>query len=189
MDSIDYDDPGDLIKKLENFLTVLSDYMYGELLGIVDLQPLWSIDNSGQALRAHRSLEMMCGEKCLSSIILATTGWEGTDIDQAIRSERELLDDHLRSFIAKGIEVYRHDSGLVSATTIIKRIIAKRQRVTLAVQEELAAGKRLAQTGVGRAILGEGILPSPANPARRRLDNLTSSWFGTGRTAPDRPYQ
>jgi hypothetical protein len=125
--------------------------------GIVIVHRLTDPRLQRSAQRALKILKAMCGHACFKGIVVATTVWDGIiDEDFATTQERQ-------GQLAWGIfsDVLRHSEYLMplrsaeaDAPRIIRHIVQKKMRLTLAIQEELVGrGLTLEQTAAGKLVL------------------------------------
>ncbi|KAE8348653.1 P-loop containing nucleoside triphosphate hydrolase protein [Aspergillus coremiiformis] len=128
-----------------------------KLAGIIYLHRIKDIRMGGASIRNLMMFKKLCGEKCLDSVVLATTMWSNPPSDKEIRRETQLKTE--RKFwgemIAHGSQVFRQDDGGTSATEIIQHILSRPQNVTLRIQEEMASGKSLGETAAGKEVQAE----------------------------------
>lgn len=83
--------------------------------------------------------------------------WDELPRDKAEAREAELKsnEDFWGGLIRHGCTVLRQDDGAASATKIIQHILAQRRPVTLQIQEEIADGMGLHETGAGKVLKEE----------------------------------
>lgn len=98
----------------------------------------------------------LCGDKNLESVVLATTHWEHSNREIAKEREFELQreEKYWAPLIKEGSRVLRHDRDKISGLEIIRDLMNRRTRVTLAIQRELVdKNMRLEQTGAGSELV------------------------------------
>lgn len=106
--------------------------------------------------------QRLCGDRGLSSVILATTMWaslESTEAGQEVGRKRE---EELRmpqfwgSMVDRGSEIIKHDGTKESARSIISRLVEKGTQVVLDIQVQLVEeNKTLDETSAGQFIQQE----------------------------------
>ncbi|KAK3358737.1 P-loop containing nucleoside triphosphate hydrolase protein, partial [Lasiosphaeria hispida] len=122
-----------------------------KLAGVVYLHRIQDNRVSGTIAQNIELFQELCGKNGLASVVLATTMWDiSPDRATSEARERELVseDAFWGRLVQHGCTVMRQDSGIDSATRIIRHILAQ-QSVTLLVQEEIAEGAKLHQTAAG----------------------------------------
>jgi hypothetical protein len=127
------------------------------LAGIVYLHRI--VDNriGGASMKNLRMFKKLCGQKGLSSVVLATTMWNTVSPEEGARREHELVSnkEFWAEMVKYGSKVFRHDDGEASAIKIIQYILSQRRRMVLDIQEEMASGKTLDETAAGREVEAE----------------------------------
>lgn len=125
-----------------------------KLAGIIYLHRIGDPRMGGAAMKNLRMFRKLCGDQGLSSVVLATTFWSRNPTSDELRREEELVsrDDFWGAMIRKGSTMFRQDDGTTSATKIIQFILSKRYQFTLKIQEEMAGGKTLDETGAGQEV-------------------------------------
>ncbi|GMG25749.1 unnamed protein product [Aspergillus oryzae] len=128
-----------------------------KLAGIIYLHRIKDVRMGGASIRNLLMFKKLCGEKCLSGVVLATTMWSNPPTEKEIKRESQLKSE--RKFwgemIGHGSRVFRQDDGVRSATEIIRYILGRPQNVTLRIQEEMASGKSLGETAAGKEVQAE----------------------------------
>lgn len=129
------------------------------LAGIIYLHRITDPRMGGSALKNLYMFQKLCGERGLSSVILATTMWtslESTDAGQEVGRRRE---DELRmpqfwgSMVDRGSEIIKHDGTKESALSIISKLVNKGTQVVLDIQVQLVEEKKtLDETSAGQFI-------------------------------------
>lgn len=116
----------------------------------------------GSALKNLHMFQRLCGDRGLSSVILATTMWaglEGMDAGNEIGSNREKelhMPQFWGSMFDRGSEIVRHDGTVESARTIISRLVDRKAQVVLDIQVQLVdQNKTLDETSAGEYIQKE----------------------------------
>lgn len=128
-----------------------------QLTGIVYLHRIIDPRVGGSSLKNLRMFKKLCGAQGLSCVVLATTMWSQVTLEDGERREQELVSrqDFWGEMIKQGSTVMRQDQSEASAIKIILYILAKRRRVVLSIQEEMANGKTLDDTSAGRELEAE----------------------------------
>ncbi|KAH8800296.1 P-loop containing nucleoside triphosphate hydrolase protein [Xylogone sp. PMI_703] len=146
----------DILKDIAFFLsTVYSNEV--KLAGIIHLHRITDPRMGGSALKNLYMLQRLCGDRGLSSVILATTMWgalESTESGKEIGLQRE---QELRkpkfwgSMIERNSEIVRHDGTVDSARAIIGLLVDRGRDVVLDIQVQLVdENKTLDETSAGR---------------------------------------
>lgn len=73
---------------------------------------------------------------------------------KAEERERQLITqpEFWGGLVEQGCQVRRQDNGLESAERILQHIVARRRRITLQIQEEVASGLTVRETGAGKVL-------------------------------------
>ncbi|KAH6624179.1 P-loop containing nucleoside triphosphate hydrolase protein [Chaetomium sp. MPI-SDFR-AT-0129] len=73
---------------------------------------------------------------------------------KAEERERQLITqpEFWGGLVEQGCQVWRQDNGLASAERILQHIVAQRRRTTLQIQEEVASGVPVRETGAGKVL-------------------------------------
>jgi hypothetical protein len=108
-------------------------------------------------LKNLRMFKKLCGAQGLSCVVLATTMWSQVTPEEGERRESELISNQglWGEMIQQGSTVMRQDRAEVSAIQIIQYILNKPHRMVLDIQEEMASGKTIDETSVGRELEAE----------------------------------
>ena len=151
----------DVLKDIAFFLSTVYQNRV-RLAGIVYLHRITDPRMGGSALKNLYMFQRLCGNKGLSSVILATTMWaslENTDAGQEIGRKRE---EELRmpqfwgSMVDRGSEIVKHDGTKESAHSIISRLVDKGAQVVLDIQVQLVEQKKtLDETSAGQYLQKE----------------------------------
>ena len=97
--------------------------------------------------------KMLCGPESLSSVVLATTMWNGLPEGEGERRQKQLSETHWASMIEAKSRVMRHDNTKESALKIVDHVIAQRRRITLQIQTQLVKeGRTVEDTDAGREL-------------------------------------
>ncbi|KIX99691.1 uncharacterized protein Z520_04326 [Fonsecaea multimorphosa CBS 102226] len=145
----------DILREIVNWLNVT--YEKGiKLTGIVYLHGIHLPRLGGTARTNIHLFRKLCGDESMSSVALATTHWGSVESDRIQQRQRhkELIEtnDFWKEMIANGAKDFKHDQGSLSALRIVRYLLEQRPPggMALTVQEEMAGGMTLDQTGVGR---------------------------------------
>jgi len=125
-----------------------------QLAGIVYLHHISDNRVGGSGVKNIRLFKELCGEKALSCVVLATTMWDLMPRDKAERREQELIskEQFWGGLLQHGCRAMRQDDGSVSATRIIRHILAQESPQSFQIQDEMANGTPLIETRVGRVL-------------------------------------
>jgi hypothetical protein len=151
----------DVLKDIAFFLSTVYQNKV-RLAGIIYLHRITDPRMGGSALKNLYMFQRLCGDRGLSSVILATTMWtglEGTDAGQEVGRKRE---EELRmpqfwgSMVDRGSEIVKHDGTKKSAHSIISRLVDKGTQVVLDIQVQLVEeNKTLDETSAGQFVQQE----------------------------------
>ncbi|KAF4625165.1 hypothetical protein G7Y89_g13004 [Cudoniella acicularis] len=151
----------DVLKDIAFFLSTAYQNKV-RLAGIIYLHRITDPRMGGSALKNLYMFQRLCGDRGLSSVILATTMWtslESTDAGQEVGRKRE---EELRmpqfwgSLVDRGSEIVKHDGTKESAHSIISRLVDKGTQVVLDIQVQLVEeNKTLDETSAGQFIQQE----------------------------------
>ena len=151
----------DVLKDIAFFLSTVYQNKV-RLAGIIYLHRITDPRMGGSALKNLHMFQRLCGDRGLSSVILATTMWtslESTDAGQEVGRKRE---EELRmpqfwgSMVDRGSEIVKHDGTKESALSIISRLVDKGTQVVLDIQVQLVEeNKTLDETSAGQFIQQE----------------------------------
>jgi GTP-binding protein EngB required for normal cell division len=125
-----------------------------QLAGIVYLHAISDNRIGGSGVTNIRLFKELCGEKALSSVVLATTMWDMMPREKAERREEELIstEQFWGGLLQHGCRAMRQDDGSVSAARIIRHIMAQKAPGSFQIQDELASGTPLIETKVGKVL-------------------------------------
>lgn len=128
-----------------------------KLAGIVYLHRIQDNRFSGSNTRNIHLFRELCGKDSLASVVLVTTMWDTLPADKAEEREEELKTktEYWGDLVRHGCTVLRQDDGAASAQRIIRHILDQRRPVTLQIQEEIAEGMDLHETGAGKVLKEE----------------------------------
>jgi hypothetical protein len=144
----------DVLRGLAYYLT--TSYKKGfRLTGIIYLHPITSPRLSGSAYKNLRTFRKLCGRDSMSSVILATTMWDGVSHADGDRRERELREptEFWDDMIREGSSVYRHTNDHNSAINVISHLTDRNSRMVLVPQREMVEGNLdLEDTAAGREV-------------------------------------
>ena len=156
------DTPGfnDTNRSDTEILTAVADWMKGSyeenmrLSGIIYLHAISDARMTSSGIQNLRMFHSLCGDHNLKNVVLATTKWGDTPLQDARRREKDLTSDtrFWRPMIAAGAVVRRFENSPESATDLVKEILDKGQKIVPTIQQEVVAGTKLADTQAGAVI-------------------------------------
>ncbi|KAI4219269.1 MAG: hypothetical protein L6R36_008437 [Xanthoria steineri] len=156
------DTPGfnDTNRSDTEILTAVADWMKGSyeadmrLSGIIYLHDISDTRMTNSGLLHLKMFRNLCGDHNLKNVILATTKWGVTPLQDARRREKDLTSDtrFWRPMIAAGAVVRRFENSPESATDLVKKILDKGQKIVPTIQQEVVKGTKLADTQAGAII-------------------------------------
>lgn len=123
------------------------------LSGIIYLHPISETRMPGSATKNLEMMKLLCGDRGLSAIWLATTMWNHVSEEIGVRREQELIstEQFWGSLIRHGSSVCRHQDSDASAFAIIDSIVARKQTMTLSIQRQMVDERLdVDQTDAGR---------------------------------------
>ncbi|KIW20698.1 hypothetical protein PV08_01275 [Exophiala spinifera] len=178
------DTPGfdDTTRYEADILREIADWISGadekgiKLTGIVYLHGIQNPRVGGTMRSNLRLFRKLCGDASMSSVALATTHWSSSEADRVAQRRRhqELIDDgdFWAKMMANGAQDFIHDKGLASALEIVRYLLDQRPPggLKLAIQQEMASGMTLNETGAGKAL--EEKLDSIRESYERTLQSL-----------------
>jgi len=115
-----------------------------KLSGIIFLHRISDVRLAGSARRNLLMFKKLCGEKCYSSVLLATTMWDKVDETTGAKRENELVttDDFWGLMYRRGSKVFRHTGSQESALRIVKHILTLDTTIVLEIQDEIVNNKK-----------------------------------------------
>lgn len=131
-----------------------------KLSGIIYLHRIPDVRVGGSGIKNLKMFRGLCGEDILGSVVLATTMWDSVAHNMAMGEARETQLKEEPNLWGKMIEhgsmVMRHDRGETSGIEILRYLIGRKEKITLAIQKELNDEKKpLNDTGAGVALVTE----------------------------------
>ncbi|KAK4140974.1 P-loop containing nucleoside triphosphate hydrolase protein, partial [Dichotomopilus funicola] len=131
-----------------------------QLAGIVYLHRIEDNRVGGAGTTNLRMFRELCGDEGLACVVLATTMWPRDPMmappeeEEDGEREKELITqpEFWGGLVEQGCQVWRQDNGLASAERILQHIVAQRRRTTLQIQEEVASGVPVRETGAGKVL-------------------------------------
>ena len=96
----------------------------------------------------------LCGEKNLGNVRIVTTNWSRVSEEEGNHREADLSNVAFKALIDAGAQMRRHANTLESARRIMSELIPLGP-VTMKIQEEVRAGKKLADTSAGKVLTAE----------------------------------
>lgn len=157
------DTPGfnDTVRSDTEILGLLVDWMkdsYGErqFSGLIYLHDISGARMTGSILKNLRMFRKLCGEENLGNVILATTKWAITPMNDAIMRERDLCSDQgfWGLMINAGSMVRRFDNTEASARSLVEELLhtGNKSFIPKIQREVVEEGKNLSQTDAGAFI-------------------------------------
>ncbi|KAF8850293.1 hypothetical protein BDZ45DRAFT_196964 [Acephala macrosclerotiorum] len=151
----------DVLKDIAFFLaTVYSNKV--KLAGIIYLHRITDPRMGGSALKNLYMFQRLCGDRGLSSVVLATTMWSTLDSTESGKETGRQREQELRkpefwgSMTERGSEIVKHDGTKDSARAIIDRLVNRESNVVLDIQVQLVDdNKTLDETSAGQYIQKE----------------------------------
>lgn len=96
----------------------------------------------------------LCGQENLANVRIVTTNWSRVSEEEGAEREADLRSNAFKALIDAGAQMRRHANTLESARKIMSELIPLKA-VAMKIQEELRAGKKLADTAAGQVLTGE----------------------------------
>lgn len=156
------DTPGfnDTNRSDTEILTALADWMKSSyqdemrLSGIIYLHAISDTRMTHSSLQNLRMFRKLCGDHNLKNVILATTKWSVTPLEDALRREKDLTSEtgFWRTMMAAGSVVRRFENSQASATDLVEEILDMGQKIVPTIQKEVVEGTKLADTQAGAVI-------------------------------------
>ncbi|KAL9036643.1 MAG: hypothetical protein Q9180_004180 [Flavoplaca navasiana] len=160
------DTPGfnDTHRSDTEILTALADWMkssYQEdmiLSGIIYLHAISDTRMTHSSLQNLRMFRKLVGDHNLKNVILATTKWSVTPLEDGLRREKDLTSEggFWSTMMAAGSVVRRFEDSAASAQGLVEGILRLQEKIVPKIQEEVMDGKKLVDTEAG-AYIGEDI--------------------------------
>lgn len=124
------------------------------LSGMVYLHSISEVRMKGSHMTNLRMFQKLAGLENMGHVILTTTMWDKTPIEDAKRREMELLstDEFWGSMIKAGSEFKRFHNDRNSSMNIVGSLVDKHDKLILSLQREMAEGSKLEQTSAGKAL-------------------------------------
>lgn len=125
-----------------------------KLAGIVYLHRIQDNRVSRSAAKNIDLFRELCGTEGLGGVVLATTMWDALPLEKAEAREAELKGkrEFWGELVEGGCRVMRQDGGRASAEGIVSCLVERGREVALRVQEEMAEGVPLHETGAGSVL-------------------------------------
>jgi hypothetical protein len=125
-----------------------------KLGGVIYLHRITDNRMAGTAEKNLKVFEKLCGEKALSSVVLATTHWDQVQVDDGTLRETALTNAYWKKMIEYGSSTFRFQGTRQSAQEVIDRILGQventYQRGFLQIQEEIVDfERRIPETKAG----------------------------------------
>ena len=128
-----------------------------KLSGLIYLHNITHNRMEGSTHTYLKTFRGLCGDENLKSTILVTTMWDHVSQVLGDSREAELIDrpDFWGEMLANNSQMARHSNDHNSAINIVGRVLDRKLRVTLAVQEQMARGLTLEETTAGKEMFKE----------------------------------
>lgn len=141
-------------------LTALADWMkrsYDDdmwLSGIISLHAISDTRMTHSSLQSLRMFRKLCGDQNLKNVVLATTKWSVTPLQDACGREKDLKSEtgFWYTMMAAGSKVRRFENSAASAKDLVEEIIGVGQKIVPTIQQEVVKGTKLADTQAGAVI-------------------------------------
>ncbi|KAL8837556.1 MAG: hypothetical protein Q9176_005612 [Flavoplaca citrina] len=153
------DTPGfnDIHRSDTEILTALADWMKSSyqdrmfLSGIIYLHAISDTRMTHSSLQNLRMFRKLVGDHNLKNVILATTKWSVTPLEDGLRREKDLTSEEgfWSTMMAAGSMVRRFENSAASAQSLVEEILHLQKKIVPKVQEEVVHGKKLADTEAG----------------------------------------
>ena len=125
------------------------------LNGILYLHRISDPRMSGTSRRNFNTFRNLCGDECLSNVVIVTNMWGGVAEEIGDARVGELVNDELffQPAIRYGAKIRHHRERTQSSAHAIVREVSRNAAVILRIQKELAIeGKDITQTAAGIAL-------------------------------------
>ncbi|KAL8653076.1 MAG: hypothetical protein Q9226_003996 [Calogaya cf. arnoldii] len=156
------DTPGfnDTNRSDTEILTAMADWMKSSyqddmrLSGIIYLHAISDTRMTQSSLQNLRLFRKLCGDHNLKNVVLATTKWSVTPLEDALRREKDLTSEtgFWRTMMAAGSVVRRFENSAESAMALVEEILDIGQKIVPTIQKEVVEGTKLADTQAGAFI-------------------------------------
>lgn len=157
------DTPGfnDTNRSDTEILTALADWMKSSyhdkmlLSGIIYLHAISDTRMTHSSLQNLRMFRKLCGDHNLKNVILATTKWSVTPLEDALRREKDLTSEggFWRTMMTAGSVVRRFENSAASAKNLVEEILDMGQKkIVPTIQKEVVEGTKLVDTEAGAFI-------------------------------------
>jgi GTP-binding protein EngB required for normal cell division len=167
----------EILKEIAFFLAAIYSKKV-RLAGIVYLHRITDPRMQGSALKNLHMFQKLCGDRGLSSVVLATTMWKGLEATEEGRKVGQQRSEDLQKpefwgvMIKRGSRIVKHDGSPESAKSIIGSLIDSAtkdgidgQGAVLDIQIQMVdEGKTLDETAAGQFVHAEML------KARRRFE-------------------
>jgi len=151
----------DVLKDIAFFLSTVYQNKV-RLAGIIYLHRITDPRMGGSALKNLHMFQRLCGDRGLSSVILATTMWTSLESTAAGLEVGQKREEELRmpqfwgSMVDRGSKIVKYDGTKESAYSIISQLVDKGTQVVLDIQVQLVEeNKKLDETSAGQFIQQE----------------------------------
>ncbi|KAJ4269843.1 hypothetical protein NW762_001512 [Fusarium torreyae] len=128
------------------------------LHGIIYLHRISDVRMQGSAKKNLLTFRKLCGEDALKKVILASTMWDKTPLEEATVREQELKDtpEFWGWMLEKGSSCHRYDNTAESARQIILSLANHEEPIATDLQKQLVDDKlTLDETSAGQELASE----------------------------------
>lgn len=156
------DTPGfnDTHRSDTEILTALADWMKSSyqdkmfLSGIIYLHAISDTRMTHSSLQNLRMFRKLVGDHNLKNVILATTKWSVTPLEDGLRREKDLTSEKgfWNTMMAAGSVVRQFENSAASAQSLVEEILHLQEKIVPKIQKEVMDGKKLADTEAGAYI-------------------------------------
>lgn len=122
--------------------------------GIIYMHRISDPRVSGTSRKNIKMFHSLCGEASLGNVRIVTTNWGRVTEQEGNDREADLKSGAFKALIGAGAQMHRHANTVESAREIISELILL-EPVAMKIQEELRAGKKLADTAAGMVLAAE----------------------------------
>ena len=148
---------GETLQELAYWLIAASEHGF-RLSGIVYLHCIANPRFHGSSQQSLDLLKAICGADAFCGVVIATTMWDlmTCDISRANRRQSQLKEKIQEDMLPCGAKLWALSAAEVDAQKVIRHIVRKDIRLTLALQTELVdRGYPLQETQAGKILYGD----------------------------------
>ena len=122
--------------------------------GIIYMHRISDPRVSGTSRKNIKMFHSLCGEASLGNVRIVTTNWGRVSEEEGNHRETNLKQSAFKALLDAGAQMRRHTNTPESALQIMSELISF-EPVTMKIQEELRAGKKLVDTAAGMVLAAE----------------------------------